>query len=826
VCNALILLSANVEHKVEQFLAKMLKVFSILILLVVLCAAAFGFWSCRQALPILDGVVTISELDQPVKVDFDQSVVPYIHSSSPLDLYLAQGYVTASERMFQMDVMRRFAEGKLSEIFGSGCMTQDKLMRTIGFNRLAQQELTSLGAKEKASLRAYCTGVNAYINQNSNRLSPEFMLLGYRPRAWEPQDTLAILKFLQYELDESWRLDELRERVIDKAGVKLASAMFEEQFKPRQTITSLGPSPVPRLVPRLGLAPDLLKGTIASPRLSYPDLGSNAWVVSGQLSSSGGCLMACDKHCLFTSPELFYVCSLQGPGFHAAGATIPGVPGIILGRNQNIAWAMTSLKADVQDLYIEQFSDKFPNKYRVPGGWSNAQEITEEIPQRFAGNLLEKITVTRHGPVLVKSDTSGIALNWRGARSTFSILNTIFSLNEANSWPDFRKALHDYDGSPQIFVYADRQGNIGLQTAGRIPIRKCDRRTGNYTFSGGSTPMPGWSDDCAWQEDFKFEDLPFRFNPADGFVIANDPRQAFISTTGSTVGAQRVLAVLSNYRKIAQHPDLPDMSALQGDQLAYLSGPVKAEIASALKETQNVDRYKQQALVTLEKWDGQLKPDSAAACIYESFLTTFLRRVLEPKLGSSLSNEYAQRWSGWSRFIAKILKDKPLDLLPPGERTYDTFILTTLTESLKNLKIALKSEQMQSWSWKNLHKIDYQEFARHFGWASAFAFVFAPGATGIGGDQDCVNACNVELSQAPWCLISTTGPTERVVIDLADQDKFYQSLALGQSGHFLSNNRFDQVKTWLNVEPHAVAFSEKQTQLQMQHALILSNRVE
>lgn len=759
----------------------------------------------------MDGIVSLPDLERPARIRFDQSAVPYIQAGSQLDVYLAQGYVVASERIFQMDMLRRIAKGELSEIFGASCLPHDKLARTIGFNRAARKEFAALSPMTKGFLKAYCAGINSYINQNVSHLPLEFILLGYHPRMWQPQDTLAILKFLQYSMDESWRLDEFRERLINKAGTTLASLMFEHNFQ-NQTLKT--DALIPPILTKLS---NTLFGN------SKLGLGSNGWIVGGGISNSQACLLACDKHCLFTAPDLWYMCSLQGPGLHAAGLAIPGIPGVILGRNQNIAWAMTHLKADVQDLFVEQFSDKYPNKYRTPDGWSDASETTEEIVQRFSSSILEKIVETRHGPILIKNDTVGVALSWTGLQNKGSVIDTIFALQKANTWEEFRQILKGYDGSPQTFLYADRQGNFATQVAGTIILRKCDRQMSNTTISEGARLLPGFDDKCSWQETIRFEAMPSNLNCDDGFVVANDPRRDFISTNGNNASAQRILSVLSDYKTNGHHPDLAEMSVLQGDEMAALANLLRYEITTALKNTQSVDEYSLRAQAALTKWDGQLRGVSNCACIYESFLATFLRRVLEPKIGRDLTNEYAQRWPRWTNFVAHVLREKPPSLLPPSERSYETLVLNSLSESLKNLRTSLHSEQIGNWSWKTLHQIDFAEYPMHLGLPAFLVQLFSPTKIGVGGDQDCVNACNVELNGVPWCFSSMVGPAARLVIDLNDQEKFYQSLTLGQSEHLLSNYRTEQFKSWLNVEPRAVAFSDRQIQLQMQHTLILSN---
>jgi acyl-homoserine lactone acylase PvdQ len=223
-----------------------------------------------------------------------------------------------------------------------------------------------------------------------------------------------------------------------------------------------------------------------------------------------------------------------------------------------------------------------------------------------------------------------------------------------------------------------------------------------------------------------------------------------------------------------------------------------------------------------------VRGDSASAAIYESFMTTFLRRVAEPSLGTALLNEYVERWPRWSTFVGRVMEEKPTELLPTGERDYDTFMLTTFVESLKNLRLATKSDDPTHWIWKQLHQIDFREGLKHNLSTPFFlmSILFAPSTIGLGGDQDCVNNCDYQIDQIPWRYLSTSGPTIRSVIDMADDDKIYQTLTLGQSGHILSAHRNDQLRSWLNSEPHAIGFSEKQIERQLQHTLVLTNRSE
>lgn len=817
----------------------MLKAISFVCLLLAAVVCISVWWLLQIALPTLDGVVTIPHLYHPAVVKFDERGVPYIEASSDRDLWLIQGYVTAGDRIFQMDMLRRTAEGQLSEVFGSTCLAQDRLMRTLGFNRLAAQEAKQLPAETAANLKAYCLGVDSYLSQHVGKLPLPFVLLGYRPRLWEPQDTLAIMKYEQYQLEESWQLIDLRERVFDKIGDKLTSDLFDFNFAVAKAVPAVPVSPKPTEAPSTSSAArndklialsnqlDLLPR--ASSSNPHPLWGSNAWNVAPALSDSRGALLSCDKHSEFTSPDKWYLCSLTGPDTHVAGATIPGVPGIIVGRNDSISWGGTSLKTGTQALYLEDFSPQFPNKYKTEHGWQNAQEIVEEIPVRFtnlfsSANELHKVLITEHGPILLKNDNTAISLAWTAFTNTNSSLTNLWKINKAQNWQQFLGAINNYSGPAQTFIYADKNGNIGLHAAGNIPYRQ-PQSFGKNVILSGSINNPNW------QARASFNDLPSAYNPANGYSVAD-----FQNSPPSIVNAyraRRIAAVLNAYSRGGQKIGLPEMALLQGDQFAPLSMLVKKELRQSINKAEIIDRYQLSALELIDHWDGYVKPDSPAAAIYESFLSTLTQRILVAKLGPDLAKEYMQRFPKWSYFIEQVIVHKPLEWLPPEERTYETFMITTFAESLKNLRIATRSDDASGWSWQRLHKavfinITQKPLANFFTSVPLFSnllnLTVNVGPIGVGGDQDTVDACNITPAIGTFEFSSDSGPTQRLLVDMSDEDKFYQTLALGQSEHILSPHRNDQLRSWLTLEPHAIAFSQSQVDKQLQHKLILTNQ--
>ncbi len=800
----------------------MLRAFLVLVVLAVLLAGG-GYFVAQRSLPVLDGIVSFPELGRGASVKFDERAVPYIEAASDLDLYRIQGYVTAQDRLFQMDMMRRTAAGELSEVFGSQSLPHDKLVRTIGINRAAAAELKGLSKDVSAALDAYTQGVNAYINSSKDRLSLEFLLLGYKPKAWTAQNSLAILKYNQYCLDESWRLDDLRQRIIDKAGNKIASKIFDRIFEAPPAVTSLPP---------LSPLPTATQVSLASALSPAPGWGSNGWVLSSAMTESKGAYLALDRHFAFTQPCDWYLVSLKSPSLHLAGAAMPGVPGIVNGRNDRIAFGLTSLKVDVQDLFLEQFSPQFPGKYKTPTGWANAKEIVEEIPVRFSSslvltsNLLHKVLETRHGPVLIKNDQNAVALSWVGLNQpekTTSCAEALYRLNHATNWAQFQGGLEHYAGSPFTFLFADKDGHIGYQQAGSIPERATAGKSSKYE---SCLLNPGWVGAGDWIGNVPFKDMEQVFNPAEGYYVANFRQsRSEMPLNLNVYRAQRVLNVLSSYKKSGQKPGLPEMALLQGDQLAPLAPLVKRTLVEAIGKTDSIDAFQLSALDAIEKWDGVLTENSSGAALYESFVRTVVRRILEPRLGAALTNEYLERYPGWSQVVERILLEKNTEWLPGEERTFKGFVITSFGQAVKDVRLQTKSDEPASWKWGDLHKVVFEsELLRGAPGLVPLLGVLNGPSVAVGGDQDTVSSMESSLRRGAEQFVCRSGPTMRILIDLSDSEKFYQTLTLGQSSNWLSNTRNDQLRSWLTLKPLPIAFSPALEEKISQHRLLFTDR--
>lgn len=799
---------------------------SLLVLALLLLLPVSLWWLLARPLPALDGVVVLNQLKSSVIVQYDGRGVPFIESPSEEDAYLAQGYLQARDRLFQMDMSRRTALGELSEVFGPACLASDKLVRTIGFGRLARTELSKLSPGTLVGLKAFCRGINAYIAENSGKLPMEFALIGYKPREWKPEDTIAILKYASYQSDDSWQLDELRQRVVDKANDKVAGQLFAGYDG---KAINFGQSAQAQAADtsKVSCALKEVRKVLQMPRPTY---GSTAFAIAGNRADHGTCLLAADKHSALTVPCEWWLCTMTAPGVKVAGAAMPGVPGVICGRNENIAWSSASLKADVQDLFIEEFSKQFANQYRISSGWQTAEEIVEKIPVRFGSPYTHKVLMTQHGPVLSKTDNMAIVLSWTGFNSDGSAVDNIWKLNRASSWATFLQALDKFPGPPQVFVYCDRKNDLAYHAAGDIPVR-----TGG---GQGAAITPGWQSTGQWIGKVQFNDMPWVYNPSTGYVVAAN--QKMLASRAVLLGnqslppyrANRVDALLNYYQKLARKIGLPDLNQMQADADAPLAQLVRQRVAEAYDETKVIDQYAVKALDVLSSWDGQLNQTSSAAAIYESFLYTTAKRLIEPKLGAKLTVEYLNRWPLWIGFVERVLKDKDTLYLPPEERTFNTFLVTTFSQSLTDLRLALRTDDPTKFHWQDVHKLKFEPVlgkGLQF-MAPALDFAFSAGIPGVAGDSNSLNSFDVELASAKnnfdTRFNSSTGPTMRMLIDMSDNDKFYQSISLGQSGQMCSANMRDQLNPWLRVDPLPVAFSSAQAEKQGQHKIILVNHLE
>jgi penicillin amidase len=854
---------------------------ALLAVLLVIGVPIFGIWLVKRPLPQLDGRTNIGGLSNAASVAFDGRGIPYIEARSDSDAYLVQGYITARDRMFQMDILRRMALGQMSEIFGASWLPTDRLMHTLSIKKLAYSEFNNASAQSKSALESYARGVNEYISESANKLPLQFMLLGYSPQTWHAEDSLAILKYQAYIKDESWRLDDFRQRVANRIGDDLTGQLFADDLlafgtpKPKETAPSTGqtqgetkpattgkketagkgakpaktstPAPAKKPVTKppaktsdptawSGTGEQLLnrlaaEGDVAQRNMrSSPLMGSTTWAVPAKGTSTGGAMLACISDGPLTSPSEWYLCSLNSPGLHVAGASMPGVPGVMVGRNENIAWGSSALKADVQDIFLEQFKSEFDTSYRTAQGWQQADVDTELIPVRFGKDVEYKVLATTHGPVLMRNKNVAVSLSWTGLDTAKPSFDSIYKINRATSANEFVSAVAEYHDPPTLFVFADRFGNIGCQASGNIPVRS-DGGTGTKL-------NVGWETKGTWESMVPFNKLPsalVAFSPIAGasrtpIIAANQKPATYgdalpqLTDDSIQLGhqwappyrANRLLNALTQAKTLITPAD---MVALAGDQYTQLAPVLSAALLDAGITNHLIDRNGTFAIEMLKRWDGQMKIEGMEGSIYQSFMQVFARRLVEPRLGRVMATEYMQRWPMWLTFAQSVMQNKPVAWLAPEERTYDGFFLTTLTQGLKSLRITLDTTNPVEWPWGKIHQAIFEQIGgSDTGW---FTHYYRVGPVPVGGAPECINSCDVMFDPAGLNFNALNGPTQRMIVDMADHDKFYQSICTGQSGQLTSEFRKDQLKSWAAVDLLPIAFSSDQLLRQTKHRLTL-----
>src|SRR2546426_542821 len=622
----------------------------IVVLVAVLGAIAWFYSVARSALPQLEGTIRVPGLFAPVRVIRDIHGVPTIEAESLSDLYFAQGYVIAQDRLWQMDGMRRFASGELAEVLGSGLIEHDKEQRILGLRHTARRALEVISPEERWFFEAYARGVTAYIQSHRDRLPLELRILRYSPHPWTAEDSMLISAQMIKDLNHYPYKDALaREKILAKLGPELTADLFVN--------TSWHDRPPTASRPRLGNQKnddeeeeeiETENGISITWRTSTFDsdsrllLGSNNWVVSGAHTVSGKPLLSNDPHLGHQMPNLWYEVHLRSGKLDVAGVALPGMPAVILGHNQRIAWGFTNVGPTVEDLYLETLNSD--GQYVTPQGSKHPQHRQEIIHVKGKSDVAIDVVITRHGPIiteLIRGETRQVALRWtayEGARSPF------FDLDSAQNWQEFRAALSKFDAPGQNVVYADVDGNIGYQASGKIPIR---------ASGDGSLPENGSDDAHEWTAYIPFEKLPSVFNPPSGIIATANSRIApdgypYSISTGweAPWRAARIYSVLESGKKFS----VPDMLALQTDIYSEWERYSAERFVSSVDRAKNPSPRVRQAAEILRRWDGRMSADSSAPVLASRARYELMRLLLEPKLGPAPDSDTKHGVLNWKTY--------------------------------------------------------------------------------------------------------------------------------------------------------------------------------
>ena len=781
--------------------------FAALVLIVV--AAAGGYFHLRQSLPQEEGEVRLAGLAKPVEVLRDSYGVPHISAQSLADAIHALGYVHAQDRLWQMEVNRRTAAGRLAEAFGEGALETDRFLRTLGIRRAAEANLKHLDAETQSLLEAYAAGVNAFL-ASKPVLPLEFWMTGVNPEPWTPADSLGWVKMMAWDLGGNWRNELLRLRL----SKTLSNDRLHELLPPypgetypalpdlRQLYGGLERDSV-RLANVNGDRPHFPQRPIAKMR-SVPiyealeGLGSNNWVVSGAKSATGKPLLANDPHLGLTAPTVWYFAHLTAPGIDVIGATLPGVPAVVLGHNTHFAWGATNTGPDVQDLYLERLDGA--GNYLTPEGPRAFTLIDEVIKVKGAADVRLQVRVTRHGPVI--SDVSRaalaavprghvIAFQWTALRDDDLTVQSALKLVRARDWPSFLAAMRDYHSPQQNYVYADTAGNIGFIAAGRVPVRK------PANDLHGMAPAPGWQAKYDWAGFIPFAELPHAYNPPSGQVVTANHRITppgyahFISSDWqSPYRAQRIAELL---RALPTH-SLGSFARIQGD---VVSLPAR-ELLPRLLEVKPASEEGRRALQLISGWDASMSAERAEPLILWAWWREFSRAIYGDELGEALRGN----WLARAQFLTAVLTDRDGqgrwcdDVRTRSLESCDSVLAASLDTALADLRQRYGGD-MTEWRWGAAHEARHEH--RPFGrvpWLARWFDIVVPSP----GDAYTVNVGRNRMENEAHPFANSHAASMRAIYDLSDLDNSLYIHSGGQSGNILSAHYRSFSEAWSRVE--------------------------
>lgn len=791
-------LSRGVRRPQTRGLTRFLGITALALAAIVLLGLAGGYTYARRSLPQTSGELRLAGLRAPVTVYRDARGVPHIEAENEHDLYMAQGYVVAQDRLFQLDLTRRAASGRLAEVIGESQLDTDRFFRALNLARAAEGSVAAYSPWARELLEAYAAGVNAYMEKAiaEGRLPVEFALLGYQPEPWRPVDSALIGKIMAYDLGGNFEAEVYRLQLRQKVGPELADQLLP--VYPQDGITMIryrsassgspaalaGASRSPQVTPMAGEGIDLT-GLLAA--AVFPDewLGSNNWVVAGSLTRSGKPLLANDPHLGLRTPSIWYEQHLIIKGqLNAYGVMFPGAPGIVIGQTDRIAWGVTNTNPDVQDLYVEKRNPENPYQFEYMGRWEDAQVYREEIAVKGQPPVPIEVVVTRHGPIVseVVGDpenrpAEALALKWTAHMPTPE-LEAVLLFPMAQDWTEFREALRKFQVPTQNFVFAATDGTIAYRTGGIVPVR---------AKGDGLLPVPGWTDEYEWTGFIPFEEMPEAVNPDEGYIVTannkviDDTYPHFLTYSwAQPYRAMRIAELLE-----AKKGDLTadDMQRMQAD-FANLHARTLLPVLLPAVERAQLNDPAPAAIALLKVWDQVDSADQGAPLLFHLWYQKLTQLLYEPRMGPELYRQMADRGNVTDVALLRAAAGEPNDWITAAGGL-DRLAAASFASALQQV-VDLQGDNPENWRWGEYHRIQPPHpigaAVRPLGWLLN-PRVYPAGGSGITVGAMSYGSDGMVTTSAPW----------RQVVDLADPTGNSRSVLIpGQSGHFLSPHYDDQ----------------------------------
>ncbi|HEX6116865.1 MAG TPA: penicillin acylase family protein [Solirubrobacterales bacterium] len=759
-----------------------------------IASSVAGAWYqlMRRPLPRTTGSLTLDGLDREVEIRRDRWGVPMISARTRHDLWFGQGFCHGQDRLWQLELYRRTAAGRISEIAGAETLPTDRLMRTIGFRRVADREEHELEPGLRAELEALCAGVNAAAAARPLPFEFQVLRLGFDP--WTPADMLAATKLLAFGLSTNWERELLRAEMGRELGPERAALLDPAYPVGHPVATRPGEG---FKGPGLELAEqiDRVRETLG---LAVEASGSNNWAVSGARSASGAPMLAGDPHLPPSMPGIWYQAGLRLGDRHARGATIPGIPGIYMGHNNDVAWSFTNVMADVEDLYVERIEGE---RYEHDGRWHPIEEVGEDIVVRGGGQP-ERLSVrlTRHGPlvtdVLGTDEAEPLALRF-AALEMPCVTPAQTSILEPASGAELLAGLAPHTLPASNLLWADRHGGIGYKLIGRIPVRP-----------GGcpDLPKPGWTGEYEWDGYVPYDELPETRDPDRGFLVTANNRiepedypHHISSEYLDGYRARRIEWLITD----REEHDAAGFARMQVDDLS-LPG---LEVAHRLARLRARDQREVSAIERLRSWDGRMSRDSVAASIYQAFTIQLAREFARAAIGD---RDLAERWldrssTGFTNHVTSPWRwqSRLMDLWEEGDpelvgRSWDELALDSLRSALDYLADRFGADP-DRWRWGRVHRMT---FPHPLGEANPLFDRIFNRRLETGGAQETVSQIAFDPND-PFSAV--WAPSWRMVIDMADPEAARWQAFTGQSGHPGSPHYDDLQPRWMSGETQPMA---------------------
>ncbi len=753
----------------------------------------FDEWWQRETAgraPRCDGEATVA-IQANVTIERDRWGIPHIFAERQDDVWFGFGYAMAQDRLFQMDYLRRKGLGRLAEVLGPDGVSLDLVARTVGLNRIAREELARLPDETRAVLEAFSAGVNAWIEHCGDRLPIEFDLLDYRPESWSPIDSLAIENEFRWYLTGRFPvivMPELAKRVLGDGPLYrelLLGEADEEPVVPPEAYADL----------RRDLGGDAWREIAQRPREDVGQTtgdpegtGSNNWVVAGRHCRSGQPMVASDPHIAFEAVSCWYEAHLCGGGLNVVGMTYAGMPAIMFGRNERVAWGITNNICSLRDLYQERTDPAHPGCFLFDGHWEPARELVEVIRVKGGESLSRTIRFSRNGPIVDEilpppgNQTGPVTLKWLGAYHG-GWLTALLAMDRANSVAEFREALRPWHVPTFNLVVADIAGHIAVQCAGRIPLRQ--------VFERGY--RPGWEPAHQWLGLLPFEALPGAVDPRRGWLASANNRLAGddypYPLYGTWINGYRAIRIRqmieAGLSKRAPNFTLDDFRAMHHDTISLRAVACLPPLIAALSDM--TDPQAQEAVRYLQSWDGHVEAELVAPLLFNVFFTFWSKAVAEAHFSGPTAELLAKQAEG---IASRLLADDPHGWFPPGQR--ESTLRRVFSETLSYLTQRFGSG-MSAWHWGRLHRLPLKHVLASRG---DLEQLLNHGGGPVKGDM--ITVCNTG-SGPDW--LATTGANYRLIADLSTNGLWAVD-SQSQSGHPGTPHYSDQLQAWANGEYH------------------------